>query len=169
MSMRHLTVPDSFPIIFRFLAAVVPTLGVALSASASVIARYDMNSPTQFLNNAGTTFYQPDLVNPGGSSSPTYLTSGGAKNSGAFQFDGVDDYLGFNNAGYLYIADSFSNWTVSFWIKTTDTGTNSSGYAGTPKVPVLGNNTDSVGFGIGIDGGRATYKRYNGGWQTAQG
>lgn len=166
--MRHLDILDGIHGLFRILAAAVLALGLALPASASVIARYDMNSPTQFLNNAGATFYEPNLVSPGGSSAPTYLANGGFKGSGAFQFDGVNDYLGFDLASYLFIAPSFSNWTVSFWIKTTDTGTNTN-YAGTPKVPVLGNITAGIGFGLGIDGGRATYKHYSGGWQTAQG
>jgi len=166
--MQHGKTLDDFHFHLRILAAFLLALGLVSSASATVVARYDMNSPTQFLNNAGATFYEPNFVDPGGSSSPTYLANGGFKGSGAFQFDGVNDYLGFDLAGYLFIATANSNWTVSFWIKTTDMGV-STAYAGTPEVPVLGNITGGVGFGLGIDGGRATYKHYSGGWQTAQG
>jgi hypothetical protein len=57
---------------------------------------------------------------------------------------------------------------VSFWIKTTDTGVNLA-YAGTPQLPVLGNDSGSIGFGLGVDGGKAAYRRYSGGWYSASG
>jgi hypothetical protein len=135
---------------------------------ASLLAQYNMDYPSPLVNSAGATFYQPNMVNPGGSASPTFLPWGGEFGGGAYQFDGVNDYLTFGGAGYLFLANNNSDWTVSFWIQTTDTGVNTS-YAGTPKIPVLGNTTGGVGFGLGIDGGKATYKRYNAGWQTAQG
>jgi hypothetical protein len=140
----------------------------AAPADATLIASYQMDQPAPLVNSARATLYQPNMVDPGGAASPVHLADGGFGNSGAYQFDGVANYLTFGGAGYLFLADSFSNWTVSFWIKTTDNGVNLS-YAGTPKVPVLGNTTGGVGFGLGIDGGVATYKRYSGGWQTAQG
>lgn len=166
--MRHPYLYDGVQRHFRILAAALITLTFTLPASASVIARYNFNSPDTLANSAGETFYQPNMTNPPSPSSPTFLPNGGAFNTGAVQFDGVTNRLDFRGAGYLYIADNFSNWTVSFWIKTTDMGTNLN-YAGTPQVPVLGNVTGGIGFGLGVDGGRATYKRYSGGWQTAQG
>jgi hypothetical protein len=108
------------------------------------------------------------MVDPGGAASPTLLSNGGFGSSGAYQFDGTDDYLTFGGAGYLFLNANNLDWTVSFWIKSTDTGANGS-YAGTPKLPVLGNTTGGVGFGLGIDGGKATYKRYFTSWNTAQG
>ncbi len=138
-------------------------------ADATLIAHHQMNSPNTLTNSAGAAFYNSNLVDPGGSAAPTFLATGGVSGSGAYQFDGVDDNFGFAAVpGYTFIQANNLDWTVSFWIKATDTTVNLS-YAGTPQLPVLGNNSGSIGFGLGVDGGKAAYRRYSGSWQAASG
>jgi hypothetical protein len=144
-------------------------VGVAGSSRAALIASYQMNSPSPLANSAGATLDNPNFLDPGGSASPTFLSGGGANGSGAYRFDGVNDYFAFNSAAnYTFIQQNNLDWTVSFLIQTAD-GASNLAYAGTPEVPVFGNDTGSVGFGLGIDGGKAAYRRYNGSWFSAQG
>lgn len=150
-----------------FISAVL-LLILQATGHAALIASYQMNSPNPLINSAGASFYQPNLVNPGGVNAPTYLPAGGMNYTGAYQFDGVYDDLEFDLAGYLFLGTNGTDYTVGFWISTTDSAVNS-GYAGTPEIPVLGNTTGGVGFGLGIDGGKASFRHYDAGWQVVSG
>ncbi len=101
---------------------------------------------------------------PGGSYTPTYLSTGGINGSGAFRFDGSDDFL---TPSFVYDMGN-GDWSVSFWIKTSDTSTYY-GYEGTPAVSVIGDTTNAVGFGVGIEGGKATLTHFYSGWRTISG
>ncbi|NQT37257.1 MAG: LamG domain-containing protein [Planctomycetes bacterium] len=155
--------------LLQCIVSAIAVLAVSVPAGATLIAQYSMDPTTQLVNSVGNfTGYNPDLVDPGGSGSPTYLPTGGYKGSGAFQFDGVANQLNVASPGYTFINQNNLDWTVSFWIKTTDSAVNLS-YDGTPEIPIFGNDSGSVAFGLGIDGGTAAYRRYDGGWQTAAG
>lgn len=159
-------------------------LGAAASAHGALLASYQMESPTP-LNNAVTTeFYRPNFTNPNGANGPTHLPAGGVNGSGAYSFDGVDDYFGFAGPGYLFLGyapgvtpgpsdPQNHDFTFSFWIKTTDDGvhpgTGSGGYDGTPRIPILGDTSGSVNFSLGIDGGTASFRNAAPGWQVVAG
>jgi hypothetical protein len=148
------------------------TLSGAMSAQGALIAHYQMDLPSPQDNPFPLDANRPapDLVAPGGGQTPTHLVTGGVSGSGAYQFDGVDDYFGFASPGYLFLGNGTThNWTYSFWINTTDAGSNTAGYAGTPQVPVLGEIGGGINYGIGIDGGKATMKVFAAGWNTRQG
>src|SRR3954453_4094725 len=86
--------------------------GLTRAAQAGLITNFQMNSPTQLVNSAGPSFYQPDLKDPGGSASPTYVPLGGIRASGAFRFDGVNDYFAFNQVtDYTFIQSDNLDWS----------------------------------------------------------
>jgi hypothetical protein len=156
-------------------------LAAGTSAQASLVAHYQMNSPTPLNNTITGDVDRPNMTDPGLTASPTFLAAGGVRGSGAYQFDGVNDYLGFASAGYTFFSAAVSptDFTVSFWIKTTDSAFNATsaastpsnpGYDGTPQVPVLGDTGGGVGFALGIDGGVAAWRHYtNTGWEQKNG
>ena len=124
-------------------------------AYSSLIMHWDFDDGTA-TDKAGST--------NGTLAGPTYLAGGGVNGSGAFSFDGANDYIAptqYNNIG-------FGNWTISFWIKTTDTAVYN-GYAGTPQVSVIGNITGAIGFAVGVDGGKAAFYHYYSGWREVKG
>ena len=168
----------------RLAISAAVTAASASAASAALVASYQMEADNPLLNSAGATTYRHNLVNPGGANSPTHLASGGVGGSGAFQFDGADspngDYLNFGGAGYLFLGydngitpgpsdPQNHDYTFSFWIDTTDGASNTGGYAGTPQIPILGDVSGGVHFSLGIDNGRASYRYYDGGWQSVNG
>ena len=94
----------------------------------------------------------------------TYLADGGVNGSGAFSFDGVNDYIDPSQDNNL----GFGDWTISFWIKTTDSAVYY-GYSGTPEVTVIGDTSGAVGFAVGVDGGKAAFYHYYNGWHEVKG
>jgi hypothetical protein len=149
---------------------IVGALPWASSASAALIGHYPMDLPTP-LAEATPTFDndRPDLVTT--ASPPTHLPAGGVSGSGAYDFDG-NDSLAFGGNQFLFMSPGVGSvdYTVSFWVKTTDTGT-FLGYPGTPQVPVLGDSEESVGYALGVDGGVAAWRHYVGGvgWEQRSG
>ena len=138
-------------------------------ASATLTLRWRMNLPTPLDDSAGTN----DLVLPGGSANPTHLPGGGVFGSGGYDFDGVNDYLKPTTIP-TNIGPIANDWTASFWIKTTDTGTSTPYSAGTPHIPVLGDISNAIGFAVGVHGGVPAFRHYNGigafgGWVHADG
>jgi hypothetical protein len=145
---------------------ILAVLALTASAQAALVQRYQMDGDVNsaLLNSVSGGV---NLRNLYVASSPTHLATGGVGGSGAWQFDGANDYLGFSG-GILNVAGSNADYTVSFWIKTTD-ASSFSGYAGTPEVPVLGDSTNAVGYGMGIDGGKAAYRHFSGSWKSKGG
>jgi hypothetical protein len=134
-------------------------------AHAALVASYQMNSPTQLSKSVGASTYEPNFVSPAAPAAPIYLPGAGVYNTGAIGFDGVDDKFNFDNSGSLYVGltlgQAVSNqWTVSFWVKTTDAAAYPDnahgGYDGTTEVPVLGNTNGA--YGIGVNGGKASFR-----------
>jgi hypothetical protein len=162
---------------FRLAVGIAAVLGCAWSAQGALVAHYQMNAPTPLAESVpGADPDRPDMTDPGGVNSPTFLPTGGVAGSGAYDFDGTDDYLGFAGGGYTFFAPGNppADFTVSFWVKTTDTGAFPEGpipvgYAGSPQVPVLGDVTESVGFALGVDGGVAAWRHYTSGWERKDG
>lgn len=146
------------------IVAVGLLLGFVPSAQATLVLHWDMNNPTPTDDSTGTN----DLVPQGGTTVPTHLATGGVLGSGAYQFDGTDDYFKPTTIPTLPNTPVTADWTASFWIKTTDTGT-STAYAGTPHLPVLGDQTGAIVFGLGVHGGTAAFRHYNAGWTSASG
>jgi hypothetical protein len=152
------------------LLGLVCTLSLAgvSEGRAALILRWAMDNPTPLDDSAGTN----DLVPPGGSANPTHLPTGGVLGGGAYSFDGANDY--FSPTVSPFVPGTFgTNWTISYWIKTTDTGT-SSPYAGSPHVPVLGDASGGIVFGVGLHGGKPVFWHYTGagpfgGWVHADG
>src|SRR5688500_10023985 len=98
-------------------ALVTPTRG-------ALVAHYQMDDPTPLAESVpGNDPDRPDMTDPGGAASPAHLPVGGVGGSGAYQFDGADDYLGYAAGGYTFFSNATtpSDFTVSFWVKTTDT------------------------------------------------
>jgi len=154
--------------------ALLTVAAVAQPSRAALIASYQFNSPTPLVNSAGASTYEPNAADPGGAATPTFLSNGGVNGSGAYQFDGTANYLAFAANADMYIGLNLAqqfvpDWTASFWVKTTDAAT----FGGSPfsmEVPVFGDPTTNVRFGLGVNGGKATLKQYNGvGMTTAQG
>jgi MYXO-CTERM domain-containing protein len=151
--------------------ALVGGLALASWAQAALVTHYQMNQPTPLAESVpGVDPDRPDLTDPGPTNSPTHLATGGVSSSGAYSFDGTDDYLGFAGSGYTFFSSGTTpvDFTISFWIKTLDAAP-STGYAGTPQVPVLGDTTSTIGFGLGVDNGVAAWRHYIGSWESING
>ena len=139
---------------------VVAVMSFGPTAHAGVVAQWLMDNPTPLADSVGGN----DLVDPGGSASPTHLATGGHDGGGAYSFDGSDDFFDLTTSPTSLGALN-ADWTVNFWIKTADNG---SGFL--TKVPVLGDPSGaSAGFAIGINDGLATFRHYDSGWQIEQG
>src|SRR4051812_25073603 len=79
--------------------AAVLVLGAATTGRAALLAHYEMDAAAPLANTApgGPYTYQPNMTDsaPAPAAVPTYLPTGGVNGSGAYQFDGVDDYMNF--------------------------------------------------------------------------
>jgi hypothetical protein len=137
---------------------------LATQTSAALILHWKMDAPTPLDDSVGTN----DLVPPGGGGNPTHLPTGGAYFTGAYSFDGVNDRFTPTVPTTTIVPLNTNDWTVSFWIKTTDTST-STPYAGTPHVSVLGDTTGAIGFALGLHGGKPAFRHFNGGWVASDG
>ncbi len=159
-------------------------------ARAALIASYQFESASPLANTApsGPTTDRPNLTDPGGTQSPTHLSNGGRAGTGAYQFDGAadpdGDHFGFGGAGALFLGYNNNtttgptppnnhDWTLSFWIKTTDSGTfpdtAHGGYDGTPQVPILGDTSNNIAMSLGIDAGVANFRWESAGWHSNSG
>ncbi|MBE3123082.1 MAG: DUF2341 domain-containing protein, partial [Thermoplasmata archaeon] len=109
---------------------------------------------TSFHSN-GTEYVSPD----------TNLNVTG-KIDGAIHFDGTDDYVTFGQPSRLNFQPNINNFTVSFWVKTTDTSGAFLSKAGTASTRQYYLYTDTVNNGLsGIIGGTtiSTNKQVNNG------
>jgi len=146
----------------KFLAMLIVCFFIPEITQAELIIQWDFNDGLGTDRAATSPAINANFV--GSTANPTYLATGGRTGSGALSFDGVNDYMTPSSSYSLGNAD----WTVSFWIKTSDTA-DYSGYGGTPEVSVLGNMGGDVGFALGIEGGKATFTHFYSGWHIVQG
>lgn len=141
----------------------VVLVSMTAAAQAATTLYWDMNSPNPLVDSVGTN----NLISDSGSSAPTYLPSGGFEGSGAYQFDGSNDNFLVTNSPTT-IGPVNSDWSVNFWIKTTDTATDGNVYG--LQVPVFGEpGGGPIGFAIGLEGGKAAFMHYDNAWYKEYG
>lgn len=80
----------------------------------------------------------------------------------AFLLDGVNDYVSFPRTSLL------GGLSFNAWVNTTSADAVSS-YAGNAALNVLGDSTNAVYLGFGVEGGVVRYNHYSGGWQSVTG
>lgn len=91
---------------------------------------------------------------------PTWVVG---KKGSAANFDGTDDYASISRFDL-----GSSGITLEAWVKSTSSDSTKT-YTGNAAQNVIGDNTNGVGLGFGLTGGKIQYMHYNSAWASVNG